>query len=76
VKTNRIVDQQAQTIPLIGFPRWAQLRPCQRFGRETWRKMVIDGKAPSPIKRSERCVMWSNARIRQFLAYPLSYKAA
>ena len=68
--------QVPQTLPLIGHSRWAQLAPFLPICRETWRTMCREGRAPAPIRLSERCTIYSNAEVHRYLADPLGYRAA
>lgn len=63
----------AQTLPLVGQSRWAQLEPFLPVCRETWRTMCREGRAPAPIRLSERCTVWNNTQIHRWLADPLGY---
>jgi hypothetical protein len=36
---------------------------------------VIAGKAPQPIKLSERCTAYPNRELHKFFADPLNYRA-
>jgi prophage regulatory protein len=62
------------SLPLVGMSRWAQLRNSIPFSRETWRKLVIAGKAPRAVKLSERCTMYSNQEVHRWLADPVMYR--
>jgi prophage regulatory protein len=61
-------------LPQIGMSRWQQLRHVIPVGRETWRKLCLAGKAPSPIRLSERCTMYSNADVHRWLADPVGFR--
>lgn len=65
----------AQTLPLIGHSRWEQLKPFLPICRETWRTMSRQGRAPTPIRLSERCTVWSNAEVHRWMQDPLGYTA-
>jgi prophage regulatory protein len=64
-----------ETLPQIGMSRWEQLRHFIPVSRESWRKLVIAGKAPQPVKLSERCTMYPNAEIHRWIADPANYRA-
>jgi prophage regulatory protein len=66
---------QAPTLPTVGMCRWDTLSRFVPISRESWRKLVIAGKAPKPVKLSERCTMYSNAEVHRWLADPAGYVA-
>lgn len=68
--------QVPQTLPLIGHSRWAQLEPFLPVCRETWRTMCREGRAPAPIRLSERCTVWDNREVHRWIADPLGYKSS
>lgn len=41
------------TLPAIGLSKWAQIAPFIPCCRETWRKLVLAGKAPGdpPVRQ-------------------------
>ena len=55
--------------------RWNQIAPFSPFSREKFRQLVIAGKAPQPIKFSERCTAYANRELHKFFADPLNYQA-
>lgn len=63
------------TLPQIGMSRWPQLRHFIPVSRETWRQLVLAGKAPAAVKLSERCTMYSNAAVHEWLSDPVNYSA-
>lgn len=63
------------TLPEIGMCRWDTLRRFIPLSRESWRKLVIAGKAPQPVKLSARCTMYPNAEVHRWLADPAAYQA-
>ncbi|PXX15873.1 AlpA family transcriptional regulator [Paraburkholderia tropica] len=63
-------------LPQIGFSKWAQIAPFLPIGRETWRKLVIAGRAPQPLRLSKTCVAYPNAEVHRWLADPVGYAAA
>lgn len=63
------------TLPAIGMSRWEQLRHFVPISRESWRKLVNSGKAPRPVRLSERCTMYSNAEVHRWLADPAEYRS-
>jgi prophage regulatory protein len=66
---------QPPTLPTVGMCRWDTLRQFVPISRESWRKLVNAGKAPTPIKLSERCTMYSNAEVHRWLRDPAGYEA-
>jgi predicted DNA-binding transcriptional regulator AlpA len=64
-----------EALPQVGMSRWEQLRHFIPVSRESWRKLVIAGKAPKPVKLTERCTMYSNVEVHRWLADPANYQA-
>ncbi|SKC95305.1 helix-turn-helix transcriptional regulator [Paraburkholderia hospita] len=62
------------TLPAVGLFRFKQFEPFLPFSRETWRKLVCDGKAPASIKLGNRCTVWAAAEIHKFLNDPVNYR--
>ena len=62
-------------LPQIGLSKWAQIAPFLPVGRETWRKLVIAGKAPTPVRFSKTVVAYPNAEVHRWLADPVGYRA-
>jgi predicted DNA-binding transcriptional regulator AlpA len=73
--TNHQALPQAQTLPQVGMSRWNQLRHFIPVSLESWRKLVNAGKAPKPVKLSERCAMYSNAEVHRWISDPANYQA-
>ncbi|MFZ6723092.1 helix-turn-helix transcriptional regulator [Undibacterium sp. Ji49W] len=65
----------SQTLPLDGFSRWHQIAPFSPFCREKFRQLVRAGKAPQPVRFSERCTAYPNRELHKFFADPLNYQA-
>jgi prophage regulatory protein len=63
-----------KTLPVHGMSRFKQLQPFLPFCRETWRKLVLEGRAPQPLRLSERCTFYNNMEVHIFLSDPLNYK--
>jgi prophage regulatory protein len=61
-------------LPIDGMSRWAQIEPFSPFCREKFRQLVNAGKAPQPVRFSERCTAYSNAELHKFFADPLNYR--
>lgn len=66
--------QDASPIPPAGLSRWAQLKHLIPVSRETWRQLVITGRAPAPVRLSARCSLYANAQIYKWLADPANYR--
>jgi prophage regulatory protein len=64
----------APSLPPVGMSRWQQLRYLVCVSRETWRKMCLAGRAPAPIRLSERCTVWKNSDVHRWLQDPLNYR--
>jgi prophage regulatory protein len=64
------------SLPPEGMSRWSQLSQFVGVSRETWRKLVLAGRAPAPVRLSERCSLYQNAQIHAWLADPLNYRQA
>jgi prophage regulatory protein len=62
------------TLPIVGMSRWEQLRHFIPVSRETWRQLVLAGRAPKPIRLTERCSMYDNGAVHRWLADPISYR--
>jgi len=67
--------QVPETLPEIGLSRWEQLRHFIPVSRETWRQLVKAGKAPQPVRLTERCTMYDNGAVRRWLAAPADFRA-
>lgn len=70
------VTPPSKTLPADGLSRWNQIAPFSPFSREKFRQLVIAGKAPRPVRLSERCTCYSNRELHLFFADPLNYSAA
>lgn len=72
----RSIEHSVKSLPFDGMSRWSQIAPFSPFSREKFRQLVIAGKAPQPIKFSERCTAYQNRELHKFFADPLNYSAA
>lgn len=63
----------SKTLPADGMSRWNQIAPFSPFSREKFRQLVNAGKAPQPVKFSERCTAYPNRELHKFFADPLNY---
>lgn len=68
ISTDRIM------LPLDGMSRWSQFKYFSPFSREKWRQLVLQGKAPQPIRLGVRLTMWRNAELHEFLSDPVNYQ--
>lgn len=67
--------QTNETLPQIGLSRWHQISKFVGVSRETWRKLVLSGKAPKKIQLGEGTSLYRNEEIHKWLSNPLEYKA-
>lgn len=67
------VEHPNKSLPLDGMSRWSQIAPFSPFSREKFRQLVNEGKAPQPVKFSERCTAYQNRELHKFFADPLNY---
>ncbi|MFB9123311.1 AlpA family phage regulatory protein [Paraburkholderia dipogonis] len=67
-------NSRPKSLPLNGFSRWHQLKPFLPLGRESWRKLSLEGRAPKRIQLGTRCTVWKNEEIHRWLADPLGYR--
>jgi len=65
----------APVLPEVGLLKWRQIAPFLPVGRETWRKLVLAGKAPQPVRFSATCAAYYAAEVHKWLADPLNYVA-
>ena len=56
----------SKSLPADGMSRWKQIQPFSPFSREKFRQLVIAGKAPQPVKFSERCTAYPNRELHRF----------
>lgn len=66
---------ERKTLPIDGMSRFRELQPFLPFCREKFRQLVKSGKAPQPVRFSERCTAYPNKEVHRFLADPLNYRA-
>ncbi|HEY0489315.1 MAG TPA: hypothetical protein VGD30_07385 [Telluria sp.] len=62
-------------LPADGMSRWKQFAQFSPFSREKFRQLVIAGKAPQPVRFSDRCTAYHNRELLKFFADPLNYSA-
>ena len=70
------VREVPETLPQLGMSRWEQLKHFIPISKESWRQLSMNGKAPAPVRLTERCTMYQNAEIHRWLADPVNYKPA
>ncbi len=75
MRTVATENKVPQTLPAIGFSRWEQLKHFIPVSRETWRKLVKDGRAPQPQRWTERCTVYSNEEVHRWMKDPAGYQA-
>ena len=63
-------------LPSDGMSRWLEFENFCPFSREKFRQLVRAGKAPQPVKFSERCTAYPNRELHKFFADPLNYSVA
>ncbi|MGQ7939153.1 helix-turn-helix transcriptional regulator [Paraburkholderia sp. D1E] len=72
-RNTKLHDGVPNFLPAVGLSKWAQIAPFLPVGRETWRKLTQAGKAPPPIRLSEKCTVYKNEEVHKYLADPLGY---
>lgn len=50
-----------------GLIRLSEVLKLVPVSKSTWWKMVSEGKAPQPVKPSERCTAWKASDIQDFI---------
>jgi predicted DNA-binding transcriptional regulator AlpA len=63
-------------LPRVGLSTWRMIAPFIPMCRESWRKLVVAGRAPQPIRLTSSCSMYRNEDVLAWLADPLGYRAA
>jgi len=61
------------SLPVGGLSRFKDLKPLIPVGKETWRLLVLAGRAPQPIRVSARCTVWRNDEVNAWLADPAAF---
>lgn len=54
-------------LPSTGFMRVSQVLEVIPVGKTTWERWVNEGKAPKPVKLSERVTAWKVSDIRELI---------
>jgi len=63
-------------LPPSGRGRWSDIAPFVGVSRETWRLLVNTGRAPTPLRLTERCTLYDFAAVHAWIADPAHYCAA
>jgi len=66
---------EPETLPSDGMSRWSRVKNFSPVGKETFRKLSKEGRAPQPIRMGIRCTMYSNRELHRWLADPVNYHA-
>ena len=64
----------AKQIHPEGLYRWKEFADRIPFSRETWRKRVLAGTAPSPQNLGSTCTAWRGADILAWLKNPNTFR--
>ncbi len=64
-----------EVLPYTGKSRWSQIKKFSPVGRETFRKLCKEGRAPKPELMGIRCTFWDNGELHRWLSDPANYKA-
>lgn len=75
MRSNAETTKVPETLPSVGFSRWSQLQHFIPVSRETWRKLVKNGRAPQPQRWTERCTVYSNEEVHRWMKDPAAYQA-
>ena len=78
LKATQTTSQATSTpkeLPTDGMSRYRALSSYIPVSREKWRTLVREGKAPQKIRLSNRCVMYRNSEVHEWLKDPLNYRA-
>lgn len=63
-------------LPPAGRGRWSDIAPFVGVSRETWRQLVNTGRAPTPLRLTERCSLYDFAAVHAWISDPGNYCAA
>lgn len=63
-------------LPDTGFVRLPTILRVYPVSRSTWWDMVRDGRAPAPVKLTERCTAWRAEDIRALIERTARAKGA
>jgi predicted DNA-binding transcriptional regulator AlpA len=71
-------EQDAPDKPVVLMPeglyRWEAFADRLPFGRETWRRRRMEGRAPQPAMDDPGCTAWRGADLLAWLANPKGYR--
>lgn len=73
--TSKAQPNTPKELPTDGMSRYSALSSFIPVSREKWRTLVREGKAPQKIRLSNRCVMYRNSEVHEWLKDPLNYRA-
>jgi predicted DNA-binding transcriptional regulator AlpA len=65
----------APVLPPVGLSTWRQIAPFLPIARTSWYNLVVAGKAPQPIRLSEKCTCYRNEEVLRWIADPVGYRA-
>jgi predicted DNA-binding transcriptional regulator AlpA len=68
-------QRSAPILPSIGLFKWRDIAPFVGMSRESWRKLVNAGRAPSPIRLTSSCSLYRAQDVHAWMADPLGYAA-
>ena len=72
---NAVIDGHAGTLPAVGLSRWSQFKKFSPVSKEKYRQMANAGRAPRPIRLSQRCTVYKNIELHRFFADPANYRS-
>ena len=68
-------EAEPLTLPVDGMSRWAQIAPFASMGRQRFRELSSQCRAPQPMRIGARCIMYSNRELHRWFADPVNYRA-
>lgn len=72
-QTQRTVREAPASLPLVGRGRWNDIAPFVGVSRETWRRLVSEGRAPAAQRISERCTLYDFASVHAWISNPANF---
>ena len=73
-RPGEIPPKPSSELPKDGMIRWSKLKYFVPLGRETWRRRVMAGTAPQPIRYARNVVFYRVDEIRDWLKDPMGYR--
>lgn len=67
--------KKLENLPKTGKSRWNDLAPFCPVSREKFRQLCLAGKAPTPIRISNRITVYDNVEFHSWLEDPIGYQA-